>query len=406
MTQFEPHVHRANTANAPLGAGCAALVVLLICSCQSIPNLEIPTATGEAVVVSDEGPLEEVPAGKPTASAVEKTPCVPIEPVFDEGPPMPIVNISPWAPPGLETPWPYDEYLHDGGDSQVQVNLGAEGEVHGLEPQDTVMIYDTIDGRTEIKPSNRVCLYAPRFAAVRHVTSVVENLQNDQLTAVSLPVMPQLNQEDRLANTAVQPIRPEGEISTKQPSIERTNEVVTPTISLQPILGIEGGYATYENLLVMRRGIFGESEKTRLMEAIDAAITWTDNKAVQVIINGRAAVDVTGDQRVQATYRIDVPNSPCLRVIKIASKKVAKPGEIVDFTIRFDNLGDQRIEHVVLIDNLTTRLEYVPETAQSSRRSEFSTKVNDSDSLELRWDFVDPLPAGEGGLVRFNCRVR
>jgi uncharacterized repeat protein (TIGR01451 family) len=406
MMLCEPHACRSETATLPLCASCAAIVALLVSSCQSMPYLEIPTAAGEAVVVSDEPPLAQVPAEKPTARAVEKTPCVPIEPVFDEGPPMPIVNISPWAPAGLEGPWPYDEFLHDGGDSQVPANLGADGEVRGLELEDTVMIYDTIDGRTEIKPSNRVCLYAPRFAAVRHVTSVVENLQNDQLTAVSLPVMPQLNQEDRLAKSATQPVRPEGEISTKQLSIERTNEVVTPSVSLQPILGVEGGYATYENLLVMRKGIFEESEKTRLLEAIDAAITWTDDKAVQVVLNGRAAVDVTGDARVQATFRVDVPNSPCLRVIKIASKKVARPGEIVDFTIRFDNLGDQRIEHVVLVDSLTTRLEYVPETGQSSRRAEFSTKVNDGDSLVLRWDFVDPLPAGEGGLVRFNCRVR
>ena len=101
-----------------------------------------------------------------------------------------------------------------------------------------------------------------------------------------------------------------------------------------------------------------------------------------------------------------MPNNPCLRVIKIASKKQAKPGEIVDFTVRFDNLGDQAIKNVVIIDNLTTRLEYVAQTAQSSRRAEFSTSVNDGDSLMLRWDFVDPLPPGEGGLVRFNCRVR
>ena len=288
----------------------------------------------------------------------------------------------------------------------MQVNLGADGEVRGLELEDTVAIYDTLDGQTKIKPSNRICLYSPRFAAVRHVASVIENLQNDQLTAVTLPVLPQLNQEDRLATTAVQPIQPEGEIATKQPSIERTGEVVLPTISLQPILAVEGGFATYENLLIMRKGIFEESEKPRLIEAIDAAITWTHDAAVQVVLDGRKAVDVTGDVRAQATFRVDEPNHPCLRVIKTSSKKVAKPGDVVDFTIRFDNTGDQTIKKVVLLDNLTTRLEYVPQTAQSSRRAEFSTTVNDGDSLVLRWDFVDPLPPGEGGLVRFHCRVR
>jgi uncharacterized repeat protein (TIGR01451 family) len=156
----------------------------------------------------------------------------------------------------------------------------------------------------------------------------------------------------------------------------------------------------------MRKGIFEESEKARLMEGIDAAITWTHDRAVQVVLDGRAAVDFTGNQKAQVTFRVDVPNRPCLRVIKIASTKVAKPGDIVEFTIRFDNLGDQAIKHVELIDNLTTRLEYVPQTAQSSRRAEFSTGPNDGDSLVLRWEFVDPLPVGDGGLVRFHCRVR
>jgi uncharacterized repeat protein (TIGR01451 family) len=101
-----------------------------------------------------------------------------------------------------------------------------------------------------------------------------------------------------------------------------------------------------------------------------------------------------------------VPNHPCLRVIKTASTKTAKPGEIVEFTIRFDNVGDQTVKHVTLIDNLTTRLEYVPQTAASSRAAEFTTETNEGESLVLRWDFNDPLPAGAGGLVRFHCKVR
>jgi uncharacterized repeat protein (TIGR01451 family) len=127
---------------------------------------------------------------------------------------------------------------------------------------------------------------------------------------------------------------------------------------------------------------------------------------VQVVLDGRQAVDFTADQKGQVTYRVDTPNHPCLRLIKVASTKVALPGEIVDFTIRFDNLGDQKIQHVTIIDNLTTRLEYVPDSAQSSRPAEFFSETNEGDSLVLRWEFTDPLPAGQGGLVRFHCRVR
>ena len=96
--------------------------------------------------------------------------------LLPEPEPPRITTVSPWAPPGIAGPWPHDEYLEDGGDREVQANIGPEGEVRGLELEDTVMVYDTIDGRTLIEPSNRVCLYSPRFAAVRKVASVLENL--------------------------------------------------------------------------------------------------------------------------------------------------------------------------------------------------------------------------------------
>jgi hypothetical protein len=61
---------------------------------------------------------------------------------------------------------------------------------------------------------------------------------------------------------------------------------------------------------------------------------------------------------------------------------------------------------VTILDNLTTRLEYVPESAQSSVKANFSASANDGESLTLRWEILEPLKPGDGGLVRFKCRVR
>ena len=36
----------------------------------------------------------------------------------------------------------------------------------------------------------------------------------------------------------------------------------------------------------------------------------------------------------------------------------------------------------------------------------FMTQENDGESLVLRWELADPLKVGEGGLIRFQCRVR
>ncbi len=78
----------------------------------------------------------------------------------------------------------------------------------------------------------------------------------------------------------------------------------------------------------------------------------------------------------------------------------------MEFTIRFDNTGDVVIGNVTIIDSLTTRLEYVPESAQSSVTANFSSAANDGDSTTLRWEIVDPLKPGDGGLVRFKTIVR
>jgi uncharacterized repeat protein (TIGR01451 family) len=125
-----------------------------------------------------------------------------------------------------------------------------------------------------------------------------------------------------------------------------------------------------------------------------------------VIIDGQDAGVVTGDQRADAVFVVDTPGQDKLRVIKVASTPVARPGDIVDFTIRFDNLGDRVIGNVTIIDNLTPRLEYVPDSAQASLKGNFVTEPNEAGSLVLRWEVEDPLPAGSGGVVRFRCRVR
>jgi uncharacterized repeat protein (TIGR01451 family) len=95
-----------------------------------------------------------------------------------------------------------------------------------------------------------------------------------------------------------------------------------------------------------------------------------------------------------------------LRICKIASRKDARPGETVEFTLRFDNVGGQTIGNVTVIDNLTTRLEYVEGSQQCTLKTNFAAVENQGSSLVLRWEIVDPIEVGEGGVIRFQCRVR
>jgi len=76
------------------------------------------------------------------------------------------------------------------------------------------------------------------------------------------------------------------------------------------------------------------------------------------------------------------------------------------FTIRFDNVGNQLIGNVTIIDNLSPRLEYVADSAQCSLPAQFFTEPNEGDSVALRCEVTDPLQPGQGGVIRFRCRVR
>jgi hypothetical protein len=84
--------------------------------------------------------------------------------------PLPNTSCGPWKPAGISKPWPEDEYLFDGGDSDGGVKVRRDGQLEGLDVEDTIAHYDTLAGKTCVTPSCRVCIYAPRFAAVRQVT--------------------------------------------------------------------------------------------------------------------------------------------------------------------------------------------------------------------------------------------
>ena len=58
-------------------------------------------------------------------------------------------------------------------------------------------------------------------------------------------------------------------------------------------------------------------------------ITWTDNQAVQVMIDGQPAVEARGLAKPQETIVYELDGKPCLRICKIADKSEAKPGEII-----------------------------------------------------------------------------
>ena len=171
--------------------------------------------------------------------------------------------------------------------------------------------------------------------------------------------------------------------------------------------GFQDAFLPYENIAVIRTGKFEEAEMAWLARGAAAAITWSHTQAVQVVLDGKAAMAAVQNEKAEMIFTVEEPPAhPKLRVIKVASTPFAEPGDTVDFTIRFDNVGNQVIGNVTILDNLTTRLEYVAGSAQSSVPASFSTQRNEAESLMLRWEIADPLQPQKGGVLRFQCRVR
>ena len=164
--------------------------------------------------------------------------------------------------------------------------------------------------------------------------------------------------------------------------------------------------AAYANLTIIRTGEVSDAEQALVERSKEAAIAWTGVQAPQVVFGVKQAHAEVGVRQPGIVYQTDGPDHPKLRLLKLASCGHAQPGEEVEFTLRYDNIGDQVIGNVTIVDNLSTRFEYVPDSAKSSVDADFITQSNDAGSLILRWEIKDPVKPGDGGILRFRVKVR
>jgi uncharacterized repeat protein (TIGR01451 family) len=285
--------------------------------------------------------------------------------------------------------------------------VAPDWQVHGLEQEDTVVHFDTLEGDTVVVPTNRVCLYAPRFGSVRSVTGLVVHQDANGPRGVEQPVAPILHDEVRVPVMSQQRQHLVAEIGRRNAGAYLTPEGDGQLSEALLPYGYDGPLSLAEQFAMIREGRYEQAEKARLATAIQAAIVWSNVQAVQVLLDGRIAREEAGVEQAETVYVVDDPRGPgCLRVLKAASAHEALPGDEVEFAIRFDNVGGKPIGNVTIVDNLTTRLEYVDGSATSSLASEFFTEPNEAGSLALRWEIADPLDPGHGGHVTFRCRVR
>ncbi len=436
--------------------GLIAAATIILCSCNGLPSRS-SSAVGPGRLSKraaakpsfDESrpspaPIVEVPAensssytahvgdddGQPHGQVIQVSHPAPIEPphAHQAAPhavhypvhhPAPVPHLPPqahsppvsndrqWAPPGVPGPWPRDEYIFDGGDAQPGAEVARDWTVRGLNLADAIGHFDTLDGDTVVVPTNRVPIYAPRFTAVRKVYGLSAHEGHDLSDVMHVNTKLNLHEERQLLDLTTQQIQPDTQMVANSPVTfrDRTRGIgVEKTIRL---VANHNGFLPFEDFQVIHNGTFEASEKARLAKHIDAAFVWEDKKAVQVTIQGVQAAVQRGRTGAGETGRYERDKgTPQMRVVKVASKSDAQPGDVIDFTIRFDNIGDELIGNVTLIDNLVARLEYVEDSAECSLNADFFTQENETESLVLRWEVIDPIEPGSGGIIRFKCRVR
>ena len=397
-----------------------ALTLLILCSCQALPtDVERASPLGDAS--SDEEPtITDGPAPVyPTrGQAVEVRELDP-EQMTDSRPLNSVEISNGWAAPcdctccgdggACTNPSPVgppDEYLCDGGDFGLPAAVRADWTVDGLEQEDAIAHYDTVDGRVVVTPSNRVCVYAPRFAAVRRVENLLAHERRQLVDLAIEETAPTSAGETQPVVSSTQRSGVAINLGARPAILFRARQQAAESVNLVKPGEFYNTLGPYANLEIIRTGQIDGSEQAIIKRGVQAAVVWNGDQAAQVVFSNRQAVAVVGLKQPGAVYQTDEPGNPRLRLLKLASTNNALPGEEVEFTLRFDSIGDQVIGNVTIIDNLTTRLEYVPNTAQSTVAASFSAVPNGAGSTVLRWEIKDPLKPGDGGVLQFKCRVK
>ncbi len=310
------------------------------------------------------------------------------------------------APPALPQYIDTNEYVYDGGDRDPQVRLRDDLSVVGLNSEDTVIQYETQSGSMEVKSGCRVPIYAPRFAAARKIRSL--GFQ-DHVVATKAALLQEKTggMQETLPPTGVRlkqgPVRGE---SVHVVESYRDRQKGLNFEKVLPVVDISDAFKPYEDLAIIREGKMIMDDKIKLRRFASAAMSWTNLENLRVIVDGQAAALIEESQGAEEVLVYELDGKPRVRLCKVASHQVAESGDTIDFTIRFDNIGDQKVSNIVVRDSLSPRLEYVEETQKCSLKSEFHAEPNEAGSSILAWTILEEVKAGTGGYIRFQCKVR
>ena len=316
-------------------------------------------------------------------------------------------GVIPPADPSLVQMYDSQEFLRDGGDSGPAVVRLSDQTFRGLQPEDTIVHYKTETGHAEIQASNQVALYAPRFRSVRQVSGSLAGGRAVGPAQMDRPIgtvkvdqpLPGLVMRDSLELGHADVARGLDAM--------RERERTVPVEAVQQLNVASNVMAALVNLTAQQAYDLQGEQKALVHQFANAAVTYQLDECLEVAIQGFRTPSLVRDQRVDGftVYDFDQGNGR-LQISKFADREDARPGDVVTFGIRIENVGDGEVNEVVIVDNLTTRLEYIENSLECEADVEFESVDNQAQSLRLRWELREPLGVGESVTIQFKCSIR
>ena len=299
-----------------------------------------------------------------------------------------------------------DEYLCDGGDRDAPVHYDSVYR-RGLDTEDTVLEFTDREGKERMKPSNRVCVYAPRFASVRTVSQSSEETMANEVGDVEHSVTSG-GLHSRLKPAARVKREMTGRLAVRSRASGLEMDTVQGTVSQLRIPSVHDKLLNlYQALTFVRFGRIDDADTARLNYGLQAALVWTREDYPVIAAKTDMVLEGHFEQSTATITAIDEKTeAENLRIVKLADKKTAVPGDVIEFTIRYDNLGGREVFYVRIVDNLTPRLQYMDDSATSDRAGRLVLQDNAEGSQILIWELDEPLPGKSGGVVTFKTLVR
>jgi uncharacterized repeat protein (TIGR01451 family) len=299
-----------------------------------------------------------------------------------------------------------DEYLFDGGDRALPVHYDSHG-MMGLESEDTVVEYADDEGRERVKPTNRVAVYSPRFAAVSSIRATSEEVAINKL-AGAFQTVRDISMENQQRLVGHQQNVTSSRVHTRSRGSEVDGQSQPNGVDqMVMVSGHAQALNVFEDLVFIRTGQFDRNQEARLSQAIQAAQLWTREQSPAIAGTTAESNEVYDWFNVAELVGLeDRRKKGDLRIVKLADRQLAKAGDEITFTIRYDNVGDRELRDIVITDNLSPRLEYVPDSATSDREGRLIEDTSNDGTLILRWELTTALPGKTGGVVTFKATVK